>query len=143
MIRTLIAVHPPALMTLCFGGISLAGLRYSFALFFIGLIGTVFFAADLGSNEYPTDKYPDGTSSYRRWAAFKKMTQNKWLYFTIILMFSFVALTPSKQTFYLIAASEATEIVVKTPEVQDIFTDLQQVIKSNLKGMIKTDPVKE
>lgn len=43
----------------------------------------------------------------------------------------------------LIAASEATEIVVKTPEVQDIFTDFQQVIKSNLKGMIKTDPVKE
>ncbi len=119
----------------------------------IGIVLTIFLiivwvgrgaiAADLGSNEYPTDKYPDGTSSYRRWAAFKKMTQNKWLYFTIILMFSFVALTPSKQTFYLIAASEATEIVVKTPEVQDIFTDLQQVIKSNLKGMIKTDPVKE
>ncbi len=39
---------------------------------------------------------------------------------------------PNKDTFYLIAASEAGEMVVNTPEAQEIMSSLQEILNVQL-----------
>lgn len=47
-----------------------------------------------------------------------------------------VSLTiPSKETFYMIAASELGETVVTSPEAKEIMSDIQEVIKGKLNQM--------
>ena len=46
-----------------------------------------------------------------------------------IFLLSFV---PNKDTFYLIAASEAGEMVVNTPEAQEIMSSLQEILNVQL-----------
>jgi hypothetical protein len=54
----------------------------------------------------------------------------------IFVVAAFLAIAmPSKETIYLIAGSEAGEYVVKTPEAQEILTDIKEVIKLQLEGM--------
>jgi len=43
-----------------------------------------------------------------------------------------VNLVPSKDTFYLIAASEAGEMVVNTPEANEIMSDLKEILSIQL-----------
>lgn len=45
--------------------------------------------------------------------------------------------TPSKDTIYLIAGSEIGETVVKTPEAQQMFSDIREVIQQQLKSLKK------
>lgn len=47
----------------------------------------------------------------------------------------FVNLIPSQDTFYLMAASEAGEMVVRTPEAQEIMSDLKQILKVQLEKL--------
>lgn len=47
----------------------------------------------------------------------------------------FVNLIPSQDTFYLMAASEAGEMVVKTPEAQEVLSDLKEIINIQLKNL--------
>ena len=44
-------------------------------------------------------------------------------------------LTPSKQTIYLIAGSEAGEYVVTSPEGQEIINDIKAIIKSQIEEL--------
>lgn len=46
-------------------------------------------------------------------------------------------LTPSSKTIYMIAASEAGETIVTSPEAREIFDDLKEVIKLKLKQELK------
>lgn len=46
------------------------------------------------------------------------------------------AVIPSQNTIYMIAASEAGETIVKTPEAQEIFNDLKTIIRQKLKEQI-------
>ena len=48
----------------------------------------------------------------------------------------FAVLTPSSNTVYLIAASEAGETIVKSREAKDVFDDLKTIIKSKLKEQL-------
>lgn len=55
-------------------------------------------------------------------------------------LFFISALTPPKETIYLIAGSEAGEAVVTSESGQEILNDIQLVIKqqlNNLKGEVK------
>lgn len=49
-------------------------------------------------------------------------------------------LVPSKETIYMIAASEAGEMIVNTPEAKEMLGDLKQIIKNYA---IKSIPVKQ
>ena len=49
--------------------------------------------------------------------------------------------TPSRETMYMMAGSEVTEVVVNTPEAQAIIQDIQEVLRSQLKAL-KADGVK-
>lgn len=45
-------------------------------------------------------------------------------------------LAPSSKTIYLIAASEAGETIVTSPEAKEVFDDLKTIIKSKLKEQL-------
>lgn len=53
------------------------------------------------------------------------------------LVFALIAVfTPSSNTIYLIAASEAGETIVTSPEAKEVFDDLKAIIKSKLKEQL-------
>jgi hypothetical protein len=45
-------------------------------------------------------------------------------------------LIPSDRTMYMIAASEAGETIVTSPEAREVFNDLKTIIKSKLKEQL-------
>jgi len=51
----------------------------------------------------------------------------------LLLLLAF--LTPSKETIYLIAGSEAGEAVVTSPEGQEILNDIKQIIRGQLNSL--------
>jgi len=51
---------------------------------------------------------------------------------------SMSVLLPDKDTIYLIAGSEIGEQVVKTPEAQQMLTDIREVIQQQLKALKET-----
>ncbi|PHS03646.1 MAG: hypothetical protein COA78_17505 [Blastopirellula sp.] len=57
--------------------------------------------------------------------------------YIVLSLFILVAvqLTPSKETIYLIAGSEAGEYVVETEAGKAILSDIQEIIKLQLEGM--------
>lgn len=55
----------------------------------------------------------------------------------LVVFLSIAVVTPSKDTIYLIAGSEIGETVVKTPEAQQMFSDIREVIQSQLKSLKK------
>lgn len=58
----------------------------------------------------------------------------------LVFVFALMAvLSPSSSTIYMIAASEAGETVVTSPEAKEIFSDLKSVIKSKLKEELGED----
>lgn len=54
----------------------------------------------------------------------------------IILMVTLQCAVPSRETFYMIAASEMGEQVVKTPEAQKMMDDIREVIQYQI-GKLK------
>lgn len=46
------------------------------------------------------------------------------------------AATPNKDTFYLIAASEAGERIAASPDTVEMLGDVKAIIKKNLKAML-------
>ncbi|MBR7654863.1 hypothetical protein KCX83_21475 [Brucella oryzae] len=65
-----------------------------------------------------------------------------WLFMTMIAV-SGAVLIPAKETIYLIAASEAGEVVVKSDEAKEIMSGLRDIIKEqiaqNLPDAVKGD----
>ncbi|WP_146097127.1 hypothetical protein [Brucella oryzae] len=65
-----------------------------------------------------------------------------WLFMTMIAV-SGAVLIPAKETIYLIAASEAGEVVVKSDEAKEIMSGLRDIIKDqiaqNLPDAVKGD----
>lgn len=61
---------------------------------------------------------------------------HNWKFITIpMVVLFFLNLVPSKDTFYLIVASEAGEYVVKTPEAKALISDVHEVIRQQLNAM--------
>lgn len=46
-----------------------------------------------------------------------------------------IALVPSKETVYMIIASEAGEMVVNTPEAQEVLIDLKEILEIQLEKL--------
>lgn len=56
--------------------------------------------------------------------------------FVVVLGLSTLAV-PSKNTFYLIAGSEAGEAVITSPEGEEIIRDIKKIIKQQINGAVK------
>lgn len=57
-----------------------------------------------------------------------------WLWVTGVLLV-FLALIPSKETFYLIVASEAGETVVNSPDAKELMKDVREVLDAQLEKL--------
>ena len=67
----------------------------------------------------------------REWSPLPKQ---KWFWISGLVIL-FLTLVPSKDTFYLIAASEAGEAVVSTPEAKEIMIDLREILDIQLEKL--------
>ena len=56
----------------------------------------------------------------------------RWLTPILLVIALFV---PSKDTLYLIAASEAGEVVVNTPEAKEVMSDLKEILNIQLEKL--------
>jgi hypothetical protein len=56
----------------------------------------------------------------------------RWVPLTTVFFFFLTAIIPSKDTIYLIAASEAGEMVVNTPEAKEVMSDLKEILNIQL-----------
>ena len=62
------------------------------------------------------------------------------LYLVIeIPMAAISVLTPSSSTIYMVAASEAGETVVSSPEAKEMLGDLKEIIRRKLKAELKDE----
>lgn len=60
----------------------------------------------------------------------------KWVWI-VFLFASISALTPSASTVYMIAASEAGEAIVTSPDGEEMLGDLKQIIRQKIKKELK------
>jgi hypothetical protein len=96
------------------------------------------------------DHYPDGDEENHYWSTRNRRSkkwfdEKRWMpHWTAIVgiaLFSFIAfLTPSKDTLYLVASSEAAEMVVASENGKQVLQDLKEVLHAQLEAL-KT-PVK-
>lgn len=66
-------------------------------------------------------------------------TAAKWRRLPVIVMaiaIPLAVLSPSSTTVYMMAASEAGETIIKSPESKEVFDDLKSIIKSKLKEQL-------
>lgn len=66
-------------------------------------------------------------------------TAASWRRLPAVLFFIFLPISvfaPSANAIYMIAASEAGETIVTSPEAREVFNDLKTIIKSKLKEQI-------
>ncbi len=65
---------------------------------------------------------------------------NNWRFFIIpVLVLFTLNFIPSRDTFYLIVASEAGEYVASTPEAVELMSDVKEVVKAQLEAL-KANP---
>lgn len=93
-------------------------------------------AGNLKEYDYPTSDRPEGTPDYKGWVSIAKITKQRWLYFTMVFIWIAVTLIPTEKTLYIIAASEAGEMIVTTPEAKELFDGVHKVIKQNLEELL-------
>lgn len=84
------------------------------------------------SNDMPSTARPDGTRDYLSWKMAVERTQNKKAYFITLLLVALVCIIPAQKTIYMIAASQMGEVVINTPEAQEIFSGLKDIIKEQI-----------
>ncbi|QIG66029.1 hypothetical protein phiOC_p387 [Ochrobactrum phage vB_OspM_OC] len=109
---------------------------------FFGAVGTVFLIFSIltwiiTSFAWAYDNYKGEAYIERVESAKKKFNKVASFGFFVCLIAIIIAtLIPSRQTFFMIAASESAEVVVTNPKVQEIFGDLTTIIQGELKDMI-------
>lgn len=78
-------------------------------------------------------------SERRPYKGMESIEYPKFWIFTVIIIslfnFTLASFIPSKETIYLIAGSEAGEMVVKSPEAQEILSDVKEVLKGQLESL--------
>lgn len=60
----------------------------------------------------------------------------KYFLWTAVVVFLLV-LIPSRETFYMIVASEAGETIVKMPEAQELMKDVREVLDAQIEKLKK------
>ena len=66
------------------------------------------------------------------WFEEKKYLPPRWFVASILSAWVIVSLVPSKQTIYLIAGSQATEMAITSDVGQQLLNDIQEVIHNQL-----------
>ena len=83
-----------------------------------------------------TWSYDDAETKVRRKKAreWSPIPKQRWFWLSGLTIL-FLTLVPSKDTFYMIVASEAGETVVNTPEAKEIMSDVKEIIDIQLEKL--------
>lgn len=99
------------------------------ALAILGIVGTV---AVVGASGFTGLMGTiDGSKDIKATSA-NLLLKLKWT----VPMIMISCVVPSTNTVYMIAASQAGEMVIKDPEMQGIFNDLKTIIKQKIKDQL-------
>lgn len=99
------------------------------ALAVYGMAGLIWASTIWSYDDRRTVEMKEEFYDQRKWLPSKQMFA---LIFGILII---VAIIPSKQTIYLIAASEAGQTVVTSPQANKMLTDIQEIIQLQLDRM--------
>jgi amino acid transporter len=101
--------------------------RISKFFVFVGIILAIFYAARAafsGAEEFPFQGVASG-----------RVNPKHRLFAIALVLFFLTSLVPSKQTIYLIAASEASEVVVTSEVGQQTLLDIQEILQHQLDSL--------
>lgn len=116
-------------------GYIFATLGFVIALFIgVCFVFRMMLAGDVSNSDLPDDDQPLGSRDYRAWNTVKGFTEKKILYVLSISLLIIAGLIPNKQTMYMIAASEISEMAIVSDTGQEILTDVKAALKTILKG---------
>lgn len=91
---------------------------------FVGIWSSEIFSSD-----------EEAVAERKRKAQLLPVLPSKWYFAATIAVSLLLTLIPSKDTVYMIAASEAGEYVVNTPEAQEMLGDLKNILKMQLRKL--------
>jgi hypothetical protein len=101
---------------------------------FAGALGWVSFMAAAGFGVYALFGTIKASVEFEEnsWFDKKKYLPPTWFVVAVLLSWAIESLIPSKQTIYLIAASEASEAVVTSDVGKQMLSDIQQILQHQL-----------
>lgn len=86
-----------------------------------------------GNDTWSFDE-PDVKARKAKARSWSPIPKQKWFWISGLIIL-FLTLVPSKDTFYMIVASEAGETVVNTPEAKEIMSDVKEIIDIQLEKL--------
>ena len=100
-------------------------------LSFIGFLGYATFGSMFNENIYYANSHEEKERK-ASWFREKKYLPPTWFVVAILGAWILVSFSPSKQTIYLIAASEASEAVVTSDVGKQMLADIQEILQHQL-----------
>lgn len=104
-------------------------LIFGWIIYAVGMLAYKMWSNDTWSSDEPETKAK--RKKAREWSPIPKQ---KWFWISGLTIL-FLTLVPSKDTFYMIVASEAGETVVNTPEAKEIMSDVKEIIDIQLEKL--------
>lgn len=110
-------------------GVLTAALIFGWIIYAAATLAYKMWANDTWSSEEPEVKVAKKKTRER-----SIFPAKKWFWISGLVI-ALLTLVPSKDTFYMIVASEAGETVVNTPEAKEIMSDVREIIDIQLEKL--------
>lgn len=104
-------------------------LIFGWIIYAVGMLAYKMWSNDTWSSDEPETKIAKKKARER-----SILPKKKWFWLSGLVIL-FLTLVPSKDTFYMIVASEAGETVVNTPEAKEIMSDVKEIIDIQLEKL--------
>lgn len=104
-------------------------LIFGWIIYAVGMLAYKMWSNDTWSSDEPETKIAKKKARERN-----ILPKQKWFWISGLAIL-FLTLVPSKDTFYMIVASEAGETVVNTPEAKEIMSDVKEIIDIQLEKL--------
>lgn len=104
-------------------------LIFGWIIYAVGMLAYKMWSNDTWSSDEPETKIAKKKARERN-----ILPKQKWFWLSGLVIL-FLTLVPSKDTFYMIVASEAGETVVNTPEAKEIMSDVKEIIDIQLEKL--------
>lgn len=111
---------------------------FGFYLLLTGIVAyKVFFTALHGCNisEYDRNWHPEAYKAAKDFFANKVFYLSRSLSILLATLFTVTVGTPSVQTLYLVASSEAAEMAITSQEGAELLQDLRDILKAQLTSL--------
>lgn len=106
---------------------------FGFVAALVVFLGRGISSSNVRDYDEPSATRPAGTRDYQVWLRWKSLSELKWVYAFPVVCFIVAAFLPSTTAIYMIAASQAGEQIVTSPDAVEMLGDLKAIIKKRLK----------